>query len=323
MNVQKTADNLNYSKLSGALGNYRGVSPEVEKEALKILGCKPFYGATQIMPRELYAPIADALCQIVLTLNNIAMAIRLGARSGRPIYQEPFGKKQKGSSAMPHKKNTIATERVEGMARMAKGYCQMIKDNIVTWEERAIEQSSVERVAWPDLFHVAIHAAKTMTRILEGLKVFPDNMLLEIVDSRGCYASGVVKEFLQQHGTSIGFTAEDAYRIVQLAAFNAFEPEVWLKKLRENLCSSFEQADENNKLFYKNKEGKTIYEILLIGNLKVSSQLKASVSDVKRWNGLLASLFTNNDIINQWNQIFKPSHLLRGEKKLYEEILGE
>jgi adenylosuccinate lyase len=138
--LKKVAENLKYSKISGAIGNYGSIDPEIEKRALEILGFEPYYGATQIMPREIYAPIAYALCQIVLTLDKIALAIRLGARSGRPIYQEPFGKKQKGSSAMPHKRNTIFTEQIEGMARMAKKFSEMIQDNIVTWEERAIEQ---------------------------------------------------------------------------------------------------------------------------------------------------------------------------------------
>jgi len=166
-NLARAKESLQHSKLSGAIGNYRGIDAGIEHEALCILGFKPFYGATQVMPRELYAPLAEALCQVVLTLDKIANDIRLGARSGRPIYQEPFGRKQKGSSAMPHKKNTISLEQIEGMARMAKGYLQMIMDNIRTWEERAIEQSSVERVAWPDLFHVTVHSVKTMLRVLK------------------------------------------------------------------------------------------------------------------------------------------------------------
>ena len=222
--LKRAAENLIYSKISGAIGSYGSIEPELEEKALEMLGFEPYYGATQIMPREIYAPIAQVLCQLVVTLNKIALAIRLGARSGRPIYQEPFGKKQKGSSAMPHKKNTISTEKIEGMARMAKRFFDMIQDNIVTWEERAIEQSCVERVAWPDLFHVVIHSLKTMSRVLAGLVVYPDNMLLEIIDSRGCYASNEAKEVLRQLGVQYGLTTEDAYRIIQLAAFNVFEP---------------------------------------------------------------------------------------------------
>ena len=321
-NLHKNAGNLDYSKLSGAIGNYRGIDPEVEKRALEILGFKPFYGATQIMPRELYAPIAQSLCQIVMTLNKIATDIRLGARSGRPIYQEPFAKKQKGSSAMPHKKNTIATEQMEGMARMAEGYCQMIQRNIVTWEERAIEQSCVERIAWPDLFHVTIHSVKTMTRILQELKVYPDNMRLEIIDSCGSYAAGEAKEFLRQYGARFGLTAEGAYRMVQLAAFNAFGPEDWEKELRNNPCASLHEADTSFFCRRKRKERISIKEIICNFSLKVSEQLDADQACVDHWNDLLGHMFADSNLFASWNLLFAPSYLLRNEDKLYQEILG-
>lgn len=318
-NLTMVKENLIYSKLSGAIGNYRGLEPEVEKEALHILGFEPFYGATQIMPRELYAPIAQAVCQIVLTLDKIATDIRLGARSGRSIYQEPFGKKQKGSSAMPHKKNTISCEQLEGMARMAKGFLGMITDNIKTWEERAIEQSSVERVAWPDIFHVAIHSAKTMAKVLQGLVVYPDNMLAEIIDSRGCYAAGEAKEFLRHHE----IPTEDAYRIVQLASFNAFEPDDWESKLRENLYTSFEEVDRDFLSSREKRKPTSIQDIIVNNNLVVSDQLDANKEVVEGWNDILHKTFSDINIRKKWYQIFMPSYLLRGEATLYKEILGQ
>lgn len=322
-NLRRSCDCLKYSKLSGAIGNYKGLSSEVEKEALKILKFEPFYGATQIMPRELYAPIAQAICQIVSTLNKIALDIRLGARSGRPIYQEPFGKKQKGSSRMPHKKNTILTEQMEGMARMAEGFFQMIMKNIVTWEERSIEQSSVERVAWPDLFHVAIHSMKTMTRILQGLKVYPDNMLLEITDSCGCYAAGEAKEFLRQHGASLGLSTEETYRIVQLAAFNALAPENWQKELRKNPPDSFQKAEYQFIHARIMVTRVSISEIIANCRLRASDELEISDDEVKKYNELLRELFKDPHILDQWSTLFNPSNLLEGETKLYQEILGE
>ncbi|MFA5877982.1 MAG: lyase family protein [Candidatus Staskawiczbacteria bacterium] len=322
--LRSSAENLNYSKLSGAIGNYRGLEGEVEKEALRILGLTPFYGATQIMPRELYSSVAHAICQIVLTLDKIAIDIRLGARSGRPIYQEPFGRKQKGSSAMPHKKNTIASEQLEGMARMAKGYLRMIIDNISTWEERAIEQSSVERVAWPDLLHVAVHAIKTMTKVLQGLVVYPDHMLAEIVDSCGCYAAGEAKEFLRQHGAEYGLSAEDAYRIIQLAAFNAFAADEHTKTLRRNLPESFEEADSFLLAFRRRPVIKpiSIHETILLGKLAVSEQLEATLEIVDAWNSLLKRIFSDPNVCEEWNLIFTPSYLLLGEDTLFKEILG-
>lgn len=323
-NLKKAEENLKFSKLSGAIGNYGSIEPEVEKEALKILGFKPFYGATQIMPRELYAPVAQALCQIMCTLDKIANDIRLGARSGRPIYQEPFGKRQKGSSAMPHKKNTISTEQMEGMTRMAKGYFSMILENIKTWEERSIEQSCVERVAWPDLFHVTTHCLKTMKKVLEGLNVYPDNMLLEVIDSRGCYASGEAKEVLKELGLPFGLTAEEAYRIVQLAAFNVFEPGDEAKEIRDNPPKSFTEAEARLEKFKMTPRPVpiSIQEIIAKGELRVTAQLEASEETVQKWNDTLKAIFASPENLNRWNQIFLPSHLLRNEGKLYQEILG-
>jgi len=259
-----------------------------------------------------------------MTLDKIATAIRLGARSGRPIFQEPFGKKQKGSSAMPHKKNTISTEQIEGMGRMAKGFLNMIMDNIKTWEERTIEQSCVERVAWPDLFHVVIHSLKTMARVLKGLVVYPDNMLQEIVDSRGCYASSEAKEVLRKLGVQYGLTSEDAYRIIQLAAFNVFEPSEEIKIVRANLPKSLEEVDVLLPTFQQlpRPEPISIRDIIAKGNLKVSSELEATEEDVKRWNDILKQMFSNPDNLEKWNQIFLPSYLLRNEAKLYQEIIG-
>jgi adenylosuccinate lyase len=323
-NLKRESENLKYSKISGAIGNYESIEPELEKKALKILGFEPYYGAIQTMPREIYAPIAQALCQIVLTLDKIALDIRLGARSGRPIYQEPFGKKQKGSSAMPHKKNTISTEQMEGMGRMAKGFENMIKENIKTWEERAIEQSCVERVAWPDLFHIVIHSLKTMTRVLKGLVVYPDNMLWEIIESRGCYASSEAKEVLRQLGVQYGLTTEDAYRIIQLAAFNAFEPSDAIKRIRTNLPSSLTEADEALKDMAWHQEPKptSIRWIISEGYLKTSPQLDITEGEVQKWNAILKQIFSQADNLEKWNQIFQPSYLLKNEAKLYQEIIG-
>jgi len=323
-NLGRVEENLRYSKISGAIGNYGSISPDLEEEALKILGFVPYYGATQIIPREIYAPIAQALSQVVQTIDKIATTIRLGARSGRPIYQEPFAKKQKGSSAMPHKKNTISTEQLEGMARAAKGFENMIKDNIKTWEERSIEQSSVERIAWPDLFHVLVHSLKTITRVLRDLVVYPDNMLLEVIESRGCYASSEAKEVLKELGAPAGLTVEEAYRIIQLAAFNAFEPSEEIENLRVNLPQSLTEADETLAKFQqiKKPEPISIRDIIAQGNLRSSTQLDIGEEEVQKWNMTLKQIFSNPANLERWNQIFLPSYLLKNEIKLYQEILG-
>ena len=325
--LENAEENLYYSKLSGAIGNYGGLEPEVEAKALEILGLKPFYGATQIMPRSLYAPLGQALCQLVQELDNIALSIRLGARPGHPILQEPFGKKQKGSSRMPHKKNTISTEQMEGMSRMAQGYLLMITANIRTWEERAIEQSCVERVAWPDLFHVVMHSLKIMTNVLQNLTVYLDNMLLEIIETRGCYTSGGIKDFLRQEMSNFGLTTEDAYRMVQLAAFNVFEADPAVVALREKLPQSFSEAEGPlNRMAYlamATSPQQSIKFILLDGQLRCSKQLETGEADVQKWNSALKKLFEDPKKRTKLELLFSPAYLLQNEDTLYKQILGE
>lgn len=316
--------NLRFSKMSGAVGNYGNISPELERRALEILGFEPFYGATQIMPRIIYAPVAHALCMIVGTLDKIALDIRLGARSGWPICQEPFGRMQTGSSTMPHKKNTIATEQMEGMWRLAQGDLLSLDENIPTWEERAIEQSCVERVAWPDLFHEAMRCLKVMNRVLSGIQVFPDNMLLRMVESRGCYASETAKEWLREHGLTFGLTSEEAYRIVQLAAFNAHEPEGELARIRENPPQTAEEMDEAFRRVSEmiRPQPVSIQHIIALGGLEVSAQLDIGEETVQRWNEALWRIFAAPGNYDGWQKIFLPSYHLRGEAVLYKEVIG-
>ncbi|MCX6797879.1 MAG: lyase family protein [Candidatus Falkowbacteria bacterium] len=317
-------DNLSYSKLSGAIGKYGSLEPAIEVEALKILDFIPFYGSTQIMPRVLYAPIAQSLGNLVAVIDKIGLDIRLAARSGRPILQEPFKKKQKGSSAMPHKKNTIRTEQLEGLLRMAKGYMNMITDNIITWEERAIEQSSVERVAWADLFHVTVQALKVLSGVLEGLKVYPDNMLQEIHESRGVYASSEVKEFLKTKLADSGLGHEDAYRIVQLACFNVFEPSPAKLFIRDSIARSFHEAFVLLRKTAQLPPEKiiSIKDFIPAAKLRVSGDLDISPGQVDIYNQALKNLFSNKKIRLEWKTLFTPEFLLKNEAVLYREILG-
>ncbi|MDP3741475.1 MAG: lyase family protein [bacterium] len=317
-------ENLKYGKLSGAVGNYGGVDPELEREALAELGLEPFYGATQILPRILFKPLADSLEGITLVLAKIAWDIRLGSRSGRPIYQEPFGKDQKGSSAMPHKKNPITTEQIMGLARIISGLCSGIKWNTITTEERAIEQSCVERVNWPDMFHTLIQALKGLTRVIAGLQVFPDNMLLEVVDSRGTYASAIAKDVLAELCREHGITADECYRAVQLAAFNAFElPEVW-QGLRDSEIANFGAADAvlSGAADLSRPRVVSIQTLIARGQLKSSPSLGIEQADVTRWNGILRAVFLDSEALRRWNETFRPSYLLRNEHVLYEQVLG-
>lgn len=314
---------LIFSKISGAIGKYTTISPELEEKALGILGLKPFYGATQIIPRELYLPTAQALCQITQTIAKIAEDIWLMAQSGKPLAQEPFGKKQKGSSAMPHKKNPISSEKLQGMARMARGYLAMLQENIHTRQERTIEQSSVERVVWPDLFHVTAHAITTLTKVLGGLRVYPDNMLWEINNSRGCYASAQVKDFLKKYGEVV--SEEEVYLIVQLAAFNAHEPGNNALELRNKPNGSLEETAyfvDNFSEISKQEGEKSIEKFILGGTLRVSADLPHNTDTVVAWNKSLQKLFSDPDVRESFSKLFLPEHLLKSEQFLFEKVLG-
>ena len=327
---------LSQSKLSGAIGNYQGLTLAEEAKALEILGLKPFIGATQIMPRVIYVPLANALELMVASLTQIAEDIRLGARSGNPIMQEPFGKKQKGSSAMPHKKNTITCEQQIGMLTMARNFAQMLRERVVTWEERAIEQSCVERVAWPDLFHVVMQSFKNMIKVLDGLQVFPDNMMLEIQNSRGCYASEDAKDWLKERFADVGLMHEDAYRVVQLASFMAHDvcEQRQLTRLKplQRLSAIQEYFTATAKILADIVPVNNIREIIREGSLTQVyyltldeagqivelPQLAITHEQIRRWNEVLKQIFASDECYKSWEEIFDIAYHLRGEAAIFE-----
>ncbi len=309
---------VGFSKFSGATGNYTTVSPDTERATLKELDLEPFVGATQIVPREVYTPLAMALVQLTQTIHKIALGIRLGGRSGRPLCHEPFGKGQMGSSAMPHKKNTIITEQLEGMARLALGYGVQLMQNISTWEERAIEQSCVERVAWPDLFHVTVHSLKRLTYVISGLVVYPQNMFLEVAESGGIYASNEAKGLLKELGQRFDLADEDAYRIIQLAAFTSFEG----KQLHGyKIPQTLEDTDTALEDFGPETPFIDFKEVVVEGRLAVSPHLQADQEMVDRWNSILRKIFNVPENWERWQKIFQPSYILRNEVHIYNDLL--
>ncbi|MBI5004401.1 hypothetical protein HZC00_04905 [Candidatus Kaiserbacteria bacterium] len=311
------------SRISGAIGNYGGnMTPLIEARALRLVGLEPFYGATQIMPRTVHARLAQTLQLIAEAIGKIALDIRLGARSGKPLWHEPFSKVQKGSSAMPHKKNTINTEKICGMVNLVRGNVMSIVQSIQTWEERAIEQSCVERVAWPDLFHTMAHMTTVLTKVLQGLVVYPDHMMQEIVESRGTYASDEAKNFLATECASRGVGSETAYRIIQLSSFCVFEPTPLGNWARNESFTNHEQADEflSSALRPITNDG-TIKNMIGRAQLFPVEGLAATVENVDAWNALLRDIFSDEATQGRWEHLFKPSNLLKGEAFLFEQIL--
>lgn len=323
--LKEAKKKLRLSKLSGAIGKYGTLTPELESEALRILEFKPFYGATQIMPRVIYTPTAFALFEIVKILDKIANDIRLGARSGNPICREGFGEKQVGSSIMPHKRNPIKTEQITGMDYLVEGYLDAIIKTIKTWEERTIEMSSLERVAWPDLLHAAVHSLRSMANVLKNLEIYPDNMMREIIESRGTWAASRAQVYLKGVLASHGIGSEEAYRIVQLAAFNAFEPSEQSAKIRQLPPASFAEAQEALSHFQAIPPTVpiSIRAIIRFGKLRVSSVLSHTQETVNKWNRLLEIVFDSPEIIIGWEIVFSIEDALKHENVLYKQILGE
>ncbi|MEI7792814.1 MAG: lyase family protein [Candidatus Berkelbacteria bacterium] len=320
LGLRELKNKLRFSKLSGFVGNYTGITPEIEKAALQNLGFEPYYGATQIVPRTLFAPIASSIATLSKSIFNIAMSIRLGARSASTLFQEPFGKLQKGSSAGPQKRNPINCEKACGMDILISGYAGMILRCCETWEERDIAHSCVERVAWRDIFHASIHQAEVMAKVIKGLVVYPNRMVMEIAATNGCYAANVAKEQLKEWGASYGLTAENCYRIVQLAAFN-------LTQLQHDQCKSDSFAEADDLLFaaklHKPDHEMTIQRVIRFGLLKHCHTLDTSEETIKDWNIKLSAIFDNEDVVSRWNEVFSLEYLLRNEDVIFEKVFDE
>ena len=203
-----------------------------------------------------------------------------------------------------------------------------LKLNNVTDEERAIEQSCVERVEWPDLFSVVMQALETQITVLSGLKVYPDNMLWEIYESRGCYAASVAKDELKKMGKEFGITPDDAYRIVQLAAANAMNVDDHGRTIRNTPCDAYNGAELQYVSFISQRSSEqpsysTICSVIRYGELRVDVELAVAEDEVRDWNAKLQKVFSTLPLNRvRWGKVFQFSYLLRNEHILYEKILG-
>lgn len=214
---------ISETKISGAVGTYAGgLSPELEQKALEHLGLKPAIISGQIILRDRHAQIICTLAVLAGVLENIALNIRLLGQTEICELQEPFGKKQKGSSRMPHKQNTILTENLCGLARIVRANAGIALENIPTWGARDISHSSTERVIFADSFQLVHFMIKRLTEVIEGLVIYEDRIKENLEMTAGIIFSPEVKEFLMAEG----FSPKDAYRISQESAFKAHEKNV-------------------------------------------------------------------------------------------------
>ncbi len=210
-------ETISVGKLSGAVGTYGNIDPEVETEVCKAMGLKPAIVSNQILQRDRHAEFVTTLAITAGTLEKLAVEIRLLQKTDTHEAAEPFGKGQKGSSAMPHKRNPIMCERITGLARVVRGYALTSLENQALWHERDISHSGAERVIFPDATGFLDYMLVKMTDIINGIEVYEDNMLVNLNKWGGIVFSGrLLLEFVKK-----GITREEAYKIVQRNALAA------------------------------------------------------------------------------------------------------
>lgn len=208
-------------KISGAVGTYDHLSPDVEAFVAEKLNLQPAPVATQVVQRDRHAEYLSVLAIIAGSLEKIATEIRHLQKTEVLEAEEPFGKGQKGSSAMPHKKNPILCERIAGLARVIRSNAQAGFENIALWHERDITHSSVERIILPDSCGLLYYMLHLTNKVISGMSLYPENMLKNINKTRGLIFSQKVLLKL----TEKGFTREEAYAIVQRSAMAVWENE--------------------------------------------------------------------------------------------------
>jgi adenylosuccinate lyase len=229
-------------KLSGAVGTYSNIDPGVESEVLGELGLRPADVATQVVMRDGIAAWAAVLALIASVCDAIALEVRHGQRTEVSELAEPFGAGQKGSSAMPHKRNPVRAERVCGLARVVRAQVVPVMEGIALWHERDISHSSTERVALPDTAIATDYLLAETTWIMEGLTVDPARMMANLESSHGLiYTSAVLLELV-----SAGMSREDAYALVQAAAMATWQSGVPFREtLRAQAASRDVKIDED------------------------------------------------------------------------------
>ncbi|MFP7254999.1 adenylosuccinate lyase [Virgibacillus sp. 7505] len=223
------ADTIQYGKLSGAVGTYANIDPYVEKYVTKKLGLKPAPVSTQTLQRDRHAQYVGTLALIATSIEKFATEIRGLQKTETREVEEFFAKGQKGSSAMPHKRNPIGSENMVGMSRLIRGHMVTAYENVALWHERDISHSSAERVILPDATIALDYMLSRFSNIVKNLTVFPENMKRNIDRTYGVIFSQRVLLALIDKGMS----REQAYDIVQPKAMEAWETETQFKQLIE------------------------------------------------------------------------------------------
>nr|WP_142660532.1 adenylosuccinate lyase [Methylacidimicrobium tartarophylax] len=211
-------EQISVGKLSGAVGTYAHLDPAVEEEVCRKLGLSPAPASNQIIQRDRHAHLASTLALIGSSVERWAIEFRHLQRTEVLEVEEPFAAGQKGSSAMPHKKNPILSERLCGLARLLRGYALAAMENVPLWHERDISHSSAERVIFPDATTLLDYMLVTLDRLVADQSVYPERMAENLARSKGLYASeGVLLALVRK-----GLPRKDAYELVQEAAMRCW-----------------------------------------------------------------------------------------------------
>ena len=220
------AEDLRLGKLSGAVGTFGHLKPEHEAAICAALDLKPVAIATQVIQRDLHAAYVSTLAVLASTLDKIATEVRHLQRTEVREAEEFFSEKQKGSSAMPHKRNPITSEQISGLARVIRANAQVAYENVALWHERDISHSSAERVILPDSTTLADYLLAKTVNLIDKLMVYPARMLKNLESTGGLIFSGQLLLDLAESGMS----REDAYRLVQSHAMRSWKDELNFKE---------------------------------------------------------------------------------------------
>jgi adenylosuccinate lyase len=228
--VARALEGMRVGKLAGAVGTYAGGDPEVERIACERLGLVPESAATQVVPRDRHAELLSMLALCASSLERFATEVRHLARTELGEVEEPFGRGQKGSSAMPHKRNPVVAERICGLARIVRAAALVGFENVPLWHERDISHSSAERVVLPDAFLALDYMLDRFAWLVEGLIVDAERMRSNLEASHGLVFSQRVLTAL----VAGGLARDEAYRLVQRHAMRAWEERLDFRELLES-----------------------------------------------------------------------------------------
>ena len=252
--VERAKVSIAYGKLSGPVGNHTVVTEEMEEIALEKLGLKPEIFASQIVSRDRYAEVFTSLSILASTYERISTNLRSYQRSEISEMYEPFKDGQKGSSAMPHKKNPIGSERITGLARIVRGYTLSGLENMVLWNERDISNSSVERIALPDCFNLICFMTSELTSIISDLVINYEQIEINLNNAK----SKTMSQQILSHLVNVGVNRGEAYKVIQEESFKNSSPDEFKTNLEKYFNVEFPNFDthENkniNEEFFEDK----------------------------------------------------------------------